>query len=50
MFAIGVRLDALVALRRPSFAVRSTLGEEHVFHRPDRFGGRASLELELRFP
>jgi hypothetical protein len=49
-YAVGVRCDALVALRRPSFAARSNLGEERVFHRPERYGARGYVELEIRLP
>lgn len=46
--ALGLRVDAVAALRRPAFAVQSSLGEEHVFHRPKAMGCRAFLELEVR--
>ncbi|HVZ31830.1 MAG TPA: hypothetical protein VG963_05360, partial [Polyangiaceae bacterium] len=49
-FALGVRLEGLLALYRPAFAVRSNLGREYTFFRPELWGARASVELELRLP
>jgi hypothetical protein len=49
-FAVGLRLEGVVALRRPSFVLQSDLGDEYQVHRPGLLAGRGWLELELHFP
>jgi hypothetical protein len=49
-FALGLRVEGLIALRRPSFALESTADPtvKPVFYRPAALGGRAFLEFEVR--
>ena len=49
-FAVSLRVEGLVALLRPSFAVQPKGGESQTFFQPALFGARAFLALELRLP
>jgi|GEM_PF-3259471 len=49
-FTVSLRLDGIIALRRPSFVLRGDLGENRTLHRPNPVSGRGWLELELHFP
>jgi hypothetical protein len=49
MFAVGLRLEATVPLRRPRFAILDDVGVVHSIHRPATLAGRGSVELELHF-
>jgi len=49
-FTVGLRLDGIIALRRPSFVLRGDLGDNRTLHRPNPVSGRGWLELELHFP
>jgi hypothetical protein len=50
VFCLGFRVEALVALRRPQFAVESSTGDPNIFYRPAALGGRLFIELEARLP
>jgi CubicO group peptidase (beta-lactamase class C family) len=50
VFCLGFRVEALVALRRPQFAVESSAGQQYPFYRPAPLGGRLFVELEVRLP
>jgi hypothetical protein len=47
-FALTARLDALVPLARPTFAIAAPGGDIPV-HRPASVGFRAGLGIEVRF-
>jgi hypothetical protein len=50
-WSAALRVDGLVAMRRPKFALESTTGEEQrVFHRPAQFGVRVYLLLDAYLP
>lgn len=49
-FAAGLRVEGLVALLRPSFAVQPKGGKPQAFFQPAPVGARALLALELRLP
>jgi hypothetical protein len=49
MFVVGLRLEAMVPLRRPRFAVEDDVGVVAVVPRPAALVGRGSVELELHF-
>lgn len=47
----ALRVDGLLPLRRPEFALENTTGSERqIFHRPASLGMRVYLLLEMHFP
>lgn len=47
---LRVRVEALVPMLRPRFALRAPDGSEQTFHRPDAVAWRSTVGFEVRFP
>jgi hypothetical protein len=50
LVGVALRAEAVVALRRPSFALANAdTAERLVFHQPSPLGARVYLTVELQF-
>jgi hypothetical protein len=52
VFSLSLRIEAVIALRRPQFALENLAepGDRPVFYRPEPLGARAFLAIEARLP